>query len=116
MGSNKCIDVWLDFDRDAAIGESDHYDARVARSCQSMVSRDTLDTYETTDVTGVLKLGACYGNNNATTSPLSNCTQVTGTLTGVVPAVPNNCTRAWVMTAGGKSEYFDGGVSTSCSS
>lgn len=113
LASGKCYDTWFDWTRTVIAG-SNHYDARVARSCRSNANRDTGTNAESNYVHSYNKLGVCYGNNNATTSPISNCTSTS--VSGVVPSLPNMCTRAWWLTSGGVVNYHAGGSSTSCSS
>jgi hypothetical protein len=108
LSSGWCLDMWFDWNREGGA----HYDARVARSCRNLTSRDTGHTYETTDVAGFNKLGVCYGPNNNTNELTSFCTS--WTLSTVVPSLPNMCTRAWWVTSSGVSNYHSGGSSTSC--
>ncbi|WP_144420374.1 MULTISPECIES: hypothetical protein [Micromonospora] len=108
--SGKCLDMWYDWNR-----EGSHYDARMARSCRPAFSRDSGNTYESTDVSGFNKLFSCYGNNNATTS--GTCEVTIGAPSSVLPSIPNNCTRSWWLTSSGTYQYDPGGSSsTSCSS
>lgn len=109
LPAGKCVDMWFDWFRGAQ-----HYDARVSRSCRSSQNRNTGTTYETVDVTGYNKVAACYGNNNATTS--GTCETRQGSASGLVPNIPNPCTRAWWLTSGGTYNYNAGGSSTSCTS
>jgi hypothetical protein len=110
LASGRCIDMWYDWDREG-VG---HFDARVARSCRAGYLRDSGNTYESTNVYGWNKLGACYGPNDATTS--GTCNTLEGNLGDTLPNIPNACTRAWELTSGGSYLYHAGGSSTSCSS
>ncbi|MEU4626649.1 hypothetical protein AB0G04_42530 [Actinoplanes sp. NPDC023801] len=110
--SGKCVDMWYDWNREE-VG-SDHYDARMARSCRPAYNRDSGNTYESTNVAGRNKLFSCYGNNNATTS--GTCNVTAGAPSTVNPSIPNPCTRAWWLTSTGSYQYNAGGSSTSCTS
>lgn len=112
LGTNQCLDLWYDWTRIS--GEGTHYDARMARSCRDYTTRDSGTNTETYNVFSWNKLGACYGPNNATTSPISNCTD--SELSTVLPSVPNTCTRSWVVQVSGTLQYGSGGSSVSCSS
>ena len=115
MATGYCLDAWFDWNREG----TGHFDARVARSCRGLYQRDSGFNYESTDVAGMQKWAVCYGLNNQTTSPTSNCNQHpehTSDISGVNPNLPNSCTRSWRLTSSGSYLYDGGGSSTSCSS
>ena len=109
-----CLDLWFGGNPRGW----PHVDARVARSCNSHTRRDTGITHQATAVTGPLTVRVCYGRNNATTSPPTNCTATTAQPdppeTPVVANLPHPCTRSWTLTAGGTVTYYPGGSPTSC--
>lgn len=107
--TGKCLDQWFDW----GVG-ANHFDARVARSCKSNYNRSSGSSTETYDVVSYNKVGACYGNNNATTS--GTCEFIRGSKASLLPSFPNTCTRAWWRTSGGTLMYGSGGNSTSCTS
>lgn len=118
MTTGRCLDTWYDWERgNVGPGESEHFDARVSRSCRSFAQRDTGSTYEVASAyfVGIQKVGVCYGLDDATATPLSNCYEVLP-LTGVVDSVPNPCTRTWYLSPAGTAAYYGGGDSYSCTS
>lgn len=112
LASGKCLDIWLDHHK----SNGGHYDSRVARSCRSLTQRDSGSTSESGALNGLNKLGVCYGNNNATNVPTSNCTMTIGSISGVSTSLPSTCTRSWIMSAGGTASYSSGGDIYSCTS
>jgi hypothetical protein len=116
LEAGHCLDVWFGGNP----RRWPHVDARVARSCHSHTRRDTGITHQATAVTGPLAVRVCYGRDNATNSPITNCTTTTGKpVDPTVPMVanlPNPCTRSWTLTAGGTLTYHPGGSPTSCTS
>ena len=119
LASGKCYDQILDWKRVVIVGNS-HYDSRLARSCKSSTQRDTQVSHESNnvDLESVQKLGVCYGTNQATNKPVSNCKTVTGSLANIDTNVGATkfCVRAWSMTPAGATQFFSGGVVTSCTS
>jgi hypothetical protein len=113
LASGKCYDEILDWNPE----DSSHYDARLARSCKSSTERNTQVSHEAYDVASVPnKLGTCYGPNQATNVPVSNCKNVIGNVGTVVTNVgaTQYCVRAWSMTPSGTLQYFSGGDPTDC--
>ncbi len=112
MTSGYCYDLWLDHTN----ATGGHYDARNARTCRSGGLRDSGSQNDSLAGNGLNKLGVCYGPNNSTNSPLSNCERVTGSMSAVATSLPSNCSRAWVETSSGSLVYYSGGNSYSCTS
>lgn len=113
MASGKCYDEILDWDRGGG-----HYDARLARSCKSLTARDTQVSNESSQVNlvSVQKLGVCYGTNQATNVPTSNCQSTIGGMSGINTKVGtgNLCVRAWSMTPAGSLQFYSGGIPWEC--
>lgn len=112
LSSGYCYDLWLDHTN----ATGGHYDARVSRSCRSNTNRDTGPQIDSLAGNGLNKLGVCYGPNNNTNSPLSNCLMNIGSMSAVSTNLPNNCNRAWIMSSGASTLYYSGGNSYSCTS
>jgi hypothetical protein len=112
LASGKCLDIWLDHHNSTG----GHYDSRVARSCRTLTQRDSGSTAEPGALNGLNRLGVCYGNNNATNSPISNCAQTIGSLSGVPVSLPNKCSRSWIVSSGVTVTYNSGGNVYSCTS
>ncbi len=116
LATGKCYDTLFDWDRGWQ-----HYDSRLARTCVSWTVRNTQRSNEpdTVDLVNVQKLGACYGINQQTNIPYSNCIDPIGGVNDINTQVGsyNLCVRAWSMTGTATGlQYFNGGNPTSCTS
>lgn len=112
LASGYCYDMWLDHTNSTG----GHYDGRVARSCRSLTQRDSGSTNEGGALNGLNKLGVCYGPNNSTNNPTSNCKMNVGSMAAVNTALPNACARSWIVSASGVATYSSGGNVYSCTS
>ena len=112
LTSGKCYDIIFDWQRGG------HFDARLARSCKDWTIRNTQVSNENdnVDLVNVQKLGVCYGTNQATNVPTSNCTATIGGMSGIDTNVgPTKfCVRAWSMKPDGTLQFFNGGDPTDC--
>ena len=111
IDSGYCQDGWFDW-----FTGGPHYDARASRSCQPYQSRYSGVVQEATyaPVSGMQRMGSCYGPNNATTSgTCASSKYALRNLEGVNPRFPNYSTRDWIRDSGGHLLYHSGGSPTS---
>lgn len=124
MAAGYCMTVYVDPSRTPSIpaGSGSHYDARAVRTCQPYSQRASGLQYEGStygvDLTGVNKVGICYGTNNTT----GTCRLYNGTtleeIRSINPAASssNYCTRFWSRAASGSDYYFSAGNPVQCGS
>lgn len=111
MAGGWCLSRWHDWKR----ATSGHLDGNVSRSCLSSVQMDGGWNNQGVAVVAMQKAATCYGANNT----LGSCTQDpnrTADIAGVIPGLPNQCTRSWIMSSGGVFNYNSAGSPTSCDS
>jgi len=113
LAVGKCYDIIFDWDNGPM-----HYDARLARSCKDWTIRNTQVSNEPDiyNLVNVQKLGVCYGTNQATNVPTSNCTATIGGMSGINTQVGtgNMCVRAWSMKPDGTLQFFGAGIPDDC--
>ncbi|MFI5493576.1 hypothetical protein [Actinoplanes sp. NPDC051859] len=132
FASSHCLATIFDW----KTADSEHFDARIAKTCKSSIHIDgnSNDSYQPGSthrwLTGMVKFGACYGPVNATNTTASNCNDfwsadrtvyrdedIFGDATGPNANVPNQCARSWRVDVNGTAVlYNSGGISSSCSS
>lgn len=134
FASNACLATIFDW----KTADSEHFDARIAKTCKSSIhidvsSNDAVQAGDSSQhrwLTGMVKFGACYGPYINTNTTQSNCNDywsadrtvwrdvsATGDAVGPNANVPNQCARSWRVDVGGTSVLYNaGGFSYSCSS
>jgi hypothetical protein len=121
LASGICADAWYDW---LTVG-GDHYDARVARTCQAGSTRyaDGTDGYtepsNSVSFRSMQKFSVCRSNGADMQNELIECRNsgcaYQGAEGNVIPNLPNKCTRGWVRNRSGDTDYFAGGDPTDCS-
>ncbi len=115
FAANYCLDSWFDWATGGSGEQSGHFDARVARTCNSSVEviRSSNDANRGRGLIGMQKAATCYGPNDHTSDLSSYCVNApdaTQTVVGaVVPNIPNLCTRSWRVDPGTSTIVYDSG-------
>ena len=130
FAANACLATIFDW----KTADSEHFDARIAKTCKSSIHIDVSSNDSVQDgtahryLTGMVKFGTCYGPYINTNNTQSNCVDhvladrtvwrdvsATGDAVGPNSNVPNWCARSWRVDVGDTSvTYHNGGLSSSC--
>jgi hypothetical protein len=112
--TGKCLITAFDWYRYTVVG-SNHYDARIARSCKSNTFHETYGFFESAGASllGMQKLGQCAGTEYAETG--GNCvTQPDSDFPVSDVSLDTACSAQWTRGVNNGTAFYNGGDPTSC--